>query len=221
MRLSGWVCLCGLFGLVPSACLYDGDDRCGPHQVSISNDRCACEENFIPGANGCVPCGENEVSLNGACSCADGFARANIGDPCELPPAELGVECDTESNPCTEARYPLCHVTEGTSGYCTNECGSSDDCDGAYKCQGQEGGESFCRRPPVGLSDSCDSDADCEGKEATACEAIQSHQCLVPCAAGDTAGCFVGDACCSFPGPFVACVPAFACTAANFGMVVE
>ena len=220
MRLSGLVCLCGLFGLVPSACLYDDDNRCGPHQVAVSNDRCSCEEGYIPGEDGCVACGDKEVALNGACSCAEGFARANDTDPCERPPAELGVECDTESNPCPAGDYSLCHVTEGTSGYCTNACASSDECDGGYKCQ-EADAESFCRRPPVGLSEKCDSNEDCADGEATSCEAIQSHQCLVPCAAGDTAACFVGDACCAFPGPFVACVPASACTPANFGMVVE
>jgi len=219
MRLSGWVCLCGLFGIIPSACLYDPDDRCGPNQVSISNDRCACVEGYVPGENGCIACGENEVASNGACSCAEGFARASDTEPCEPPPGELGVECDTESKPCPDEKYSLCHVTDGSSGYCTNSCTNSEDCDGGYRCQ--DGPESFCRRPPVGLSQPCDSDEECAGFEATACEAVQSHQCLVPCAAGDTGGCFVGDACCAFPGPFVVCVPADACIPANFGKVVE
>lgn len=218
MRFSALVCLCLVFGILPIACVYDGDDRCGPNQVSISHDRCACQEGFVPGANGCVACGANEAPSNGVCACVEGYARANDAARCERPPEELGVACDTESDSCPEA-YPLCHVTDGTSGYCTNTCTSSEDCDGGYKCQ--EASESFCRRPPVGLGDRCDSDADCADGEATACEMIQSHLCLVPCAAGDTAGCFVGDACCAFPGPFVVCVPADACTSANFGMVVE
>jgi hypothetical protein len=217
--LTSLLSLCALFGVVPVACLYDGSDRCGPNQVSITNDRCACADGYIPGDNGCVACGENEIALNGACSCAEGYARANPTEPCEKPPAELGLECDTESSPCPDETYPVCHEVDGTSGYCTNLCETSDDCDGAYKCQ--EGPEPFCRRPPVGVSDPCDTDEECAGKDASICEKIQSHQCLVPCGPGDTAGCFVGDACCEFPGPFIACVPADACIPSNFGMVVE
>jgi len=205
--------------MIASACVYDSGDRCGPNQISISNDRCACEDGFVPGTNGCVPCGDNERSSNGACVCVDGFARASAATACEPIPNELGADCDTEDNPCPDGAHPLCRVTDGTSGYCTSACSTSAECDGGYKCQEDaEGG--FCRRPPLGFGESCDSDEDCSG-EATACEAIQSHLCLVPCAAGDTAGCYVGDACCSFPGPFVACVPADACTPENFGMVVE
>lgn len=220
-RLYGFVIASALLGLLPTACLYDSGDRCGPHQVTISNDRCACEDNYVPSTSGCVACGENEKSTNGACVCVVGYGRASPAEACEPIPAELGAECDTDGAPCPEGTaYPLCHVTDGTSGYCTNTCSSSEDCDGGYKCQ--EGGEeNYCRRPPLGFGDDCDSDEDCAGGEATACEATQSHLCLVPCAAGDSAGCFVGDVCCGFPGDFVVCVPTEACIPSNFGTPVE
>lgn len=215
------VWLCVLLGIVPTACLYDDGDRCGPNQISISDDRCVCADDFVVGTNGCVPCGENEEASNGACVCIDGYGRASEADACEPIPVELGAECDTESAPCPEASaYPLCHATDGTSGYCTNSCSSSDDCDGGYRCQ-EGGDQNFCRRPPLGFADDCDSDEDCADGEATACEVVSSHLCLVPCAAGDTAGCFVGDVCCGFPGDFVVCVPSDACTPSNFGTPVE
>lgn len=205
---------------MPTACLYDASDRCGPHQVSISDDRCVCEDNYVPSTSGCVACGENERSSSGACVCIDGYARGSDAQACEPIPAELGAECDTDSAPCPEGTaYPLCRVTDGTSGYCTNTCESSDDCEGGYKCQ-DSGDERFCRRPPLGFGDSCESDEDCTG-EATACETVMSHLCLVPCAAGDSAGCFVGDVCCGFLGDFVVCVPSEACTPSNFGTPVE
>jgi hypothetical protein len=217
-RLSGLLAVCGLLGIIASACVYDSSDRCGPNQRSISSDRCVCADGFVPGTNGCMPCGEHELAFNGACVCEDGYARASAAEACEPIPDELGAACDTESTPCAAEKYSLCHVNDGTSGYCTNTCSSASDCDGGYKCQ--EGGESFCRRPPLGFGDTCKSDDDCTG-EATVCETIQSHLCLVPCAAGDTAGCFIGDVCCEFPGPFVACVPSDACTPENFGTMVE
>jgi hypothetical protein len=174
-RLYGFVLSFALLGLLPTACLYDSGDRCGPHQVTISNDRCACEDNYVPSTSGCVACGENEKSTNGTCVCVVGYGRASPAEACEPIPAELGAECDTDSAPCPEGTaYPLCHATDGTSGYCTNTCASSEDCDGGYKCQ--EGGEeNYCRRPPLGFGDDCDSDEDCAGGEATACEATQSQ----------------------------------------------
>jgi hypothetical protein len=206
-------------GLIGSACVYDPDDRCGPHQVVISHNRCACEPGFVPGDSGCEPCGDNERESSGACVCVDGYARPAEGAACEVIPAELGATCDTQSEPCSDGPYPLCHETNGSSGYCTSSCSSDEDCSGGYKCH-TDGAEGFCRRPPVGYGKSCDSDEDCEGGEATFCETIQQYVCLVPCSAGNIDGCFEGEVCCNFVVFEPICVPADACTA-NGGLEVE
>jgi hypothetical protein len=210
-RLSALVWLSTLLGAAPSACVYDGDHRCGPHQQLISNDRCACEAGYVPGTEGCIPCGDNERESNGECVCVSGYARAAVGAACEAVPAELGAACDTTSAPCSLGKYPLCHVTSGTSGYCTNGCSSASVCDGGYKCH-QDGADSYCRRPPLGYGNSCKTDADCSAGEATFCEKIQSNLCLVPCSAGHSDVCFEGEVCCNFVLFNPICVPSDSCT---------
>jgi hypothetical protein len=218
-RLVAIFLWCGSVGLLGSACLYDPDDRCGPHQVSIAEDRCECEAGFVPGAQGCVPCGDNEAESGGECVCVDGYARPSEGAPCESIPEELGADCDLNSKPCAEGPYPLCHVTNGASGYCTSGCDSDDDCSGGYKCH-LDGADSYCRRPPLGYAKSCESDEDCADGEATYCEVIQQHVCLVPCSEGNTAGCFEGEVCCNFVLFQPICVPTAAC-AENGGIEVQ
>jgi hypothetical protein len=209
-RLSALLLTSTLLGLGVPGCVYDPDDRCGELQHEIDNDRCVCDAGYVPSDTGCVPCGDHEVEKNGACECVPGFARPAEGATCEEIPAELGIACD-DSTPCLEGgKYPLCHVTEDAAGYCTSTCTDDGDCGGGYRCQA-DGEAGFCRRPPVGFGDDCDSDADCTG-EATFCETIQSHVCLVRCSAGKTAGCFVGDVCCDYSLFEPVCVPATACT---------
>jgi hypothetical protein len=220
LRLSGLVLLGLVLSVAPVACVYDGDNRCGPHQVLLSEDRCACDDDYIPGPGGCVPCGENERASNGSCVCVDGFARAADNAACAEIPAELGADCDTDSTPCPDgSKYPLCHVVNGTSGYCTSTCADSGDCDGGYKCH-QNGSDSFCRRPPIDYGNSCQTADDCAGGEATFCETIQSHLCLVPCEAGKTDGCFEGDVCCDFAIFHPICVPSNACESMT-GTVIQ
>lgn len=199
-----------LLGVAPSACVYDAGQRCGPHQTEIDKDRCICEMGYVPGTAGCIPCGEHETASNGACVCDAGYARPADGAACAPIPAELGTACDSDSAPCAAGPYPLCHVTEGTSGYCTNACRDAQDCDGGYKCH-EAGSDSYCRRPPLGYGDSCQSDDDCAGGEATYCETLQSNLCLVPCAAGKTDGCFEDEVCCNFVVFEPICVPNDAC----------
>ena len=191
--------------------MYDADDRCGPHQVPYVEDRCVCEAGFVPGDEGCVPCGDNEVESGGECVCAEGYARSVEGEACALIPADLGADCDTESEPCADGPHALCHVTSGSAGYCTNSCSSDEDCSGGYKCH-VDGADSFCRRPPVGYGKSCDADEDCADGEATFCETIQARQCFVPCEAGNTDVCFEGEVCCNVV-LYVMCLPAEACAA--------
>lgn len=220
VRLSGLVLLGALLSVGPSACVYDAANRCGPHQLILDNDRCGCEAGYVPGTAGCIPCGDNERETNGACVCVKGFARPADGAACEPLPAALGTACDSESTPCEPgSKYTLCHVTDGTSGYCTSACASQDDCDGGYKCH-EDGADSFCRRPPLGYGDSCKTDDDCAGGEATFCEKFQQHICLVPCSAGKTDVCFEGESCCDFVIFHPICVPTDQCSA-NAGTVVQ
>jgi hypothetical protein len=209
-RFFGFVWVSALLSVAPSACVYDASERCGPHQVLLGADRCACDEGYVPSTNGCVPCGEDERESNGECVCVDGFARPADGAACELIPAALGEDCGPDSAPC-DPDYPLCHESEGTPSYCTNACQSDDDCTGGYKCH-LDGADSYCRRPPLGYGDSCKTDDDCADGEATFCETIQSKLCLVPCAAGKTDGCFEGEVCCDFTLFNPICVPNDACT---------
>jgi hypothetical protein len=209
-QLFGFVWLGTLLGMALSACVYDDSQRCGPHQVLLGSDRCACEAGYVPGDSGCVPCGEDERESNGECVCIEGYARPAEDAACELIPEALGTACDTEGAPCRNEQYPLCHATDGTHGYCTSGCASSADCNGGYQCH-EDGADSFCRRPPVGYGDSCQSDDDCAEGEATYCDTIQSHLCLVRCSAGNTDVCFEGEGCCDFTIFDPICVPDGVC----------
>ena len=217
-RLTGFLWSSGLLSLALSACVYDGSQRCGPHQVLLTDDRCACDDGYVPGTSGCVPCGDDERESNGECVCVDGYARPAEGAACEVIPAELGTACDTESAPCAAGKYPVCHVTDGTQGYCTSVCSSSTDCDGGYRCH-LDDADSYCRRPPLGYGKSCTTDDECADGDATFCETLQSHLCLVPCAAGKTNVCFEGEVCCDFTVFQPICVPQDSC-ASQSGKVV-
>lgn len=201
-----------LLSVAASACVYDPDDRCGEHQ-RFESDRCWCEPGFVPGDAGCVPCGELEMEVNGSCVCLDGYARPSEGAACEAIPTALGEPCDSAGQGCSDERYPLCHLTSDSEGYCTSACSSEEPaCDGGYKCQ-DEGAGSYCRRPPLGYGKSCETSADCAGGEASYCETLQSHVCIVPCQAGMTDVCFVGEVCCDFVLFEPVCVPTSACDA--------
>lgn len=215
-RLTGFLWLSALVGLVPAACVYDADDRCGPQRSLIDNDRCVCEAGLVPGESGCVPCPENEEESSGECVCVSGYARASDAAECAPIPAALGADCDADAD-CDEP-YPVCHVGAADAGYCTASCTSDDDCDGGYRCQ-RAGDDGFCRRPPLGYGDKCASDDDCAAGEATYCEVLQTKKCLVPCEAGQTEVCFVGEVCCDYVVFHPICVPADAC--AERGTVVE
>lgn len=198
-------------GFALPACLYDADDRCGPNQVVISHDRCACIAGLVEGPGGCVPCGAHEEERSGTCVCEDGFTRADPGATCEPAPSGLGDACD-EDAPCAPGEYPECHVTEGTAGYCTSVgCKSSSDCAADYTCEDSET-EPYCRRPPEGYGDSCESDVDCAGGEATFCQPNEKI-CLVPCEVGASNSCSSDEVCCDFSlfGAGIFCTPRDRC----------
>lgn len=208
-----------LGSVLPTACVYDPDQRCGPHQRYLEPDRCECIDGYVPAEEGCEPCGEHERESNGACVCEAGYARPSDAAPCEEVPDLLGLACDSDAAPCPAGPYELCHAVDGTSGYCTSACSDDADCDGGYRCQGS-GSDAFCRRPPVGFGEKCQSDADCAEGEATYCDTIQSNLCLVRCSAGNTDVCFVGESCCNFVIFEPICTPSAACTQ-NGGQVLE
>jgi len=190
-----------LFALVgaimPSACVYDSSDRCGPNQVMYEDLRCVCDEFSAQTATGCERCGANEVP--GATGCE--------------PAGGIGAACDA-TKPCTDAVYNHCEAGANGSGYCTKaDCASTDDCTGGYACD-LSVTPSVCRRPPAGLGMSCTADADCAGTEATYCDTFQSHSCLVQGCSVAPDNCFTGWDCCdlsAFLVPQPICVPEGAC----------
>jgi len=215
-RAAFAVAVAGLFVSLPTACTFDPDDRCGENQVIYGdNVRCVCAEGSALTAEGCVRCAEGEVAGENGCVCAAGESRPAPGAPCEATPAGLGVSCDTQEMPCSDATYDHCETGEGTQGYCTNvDCSDPGDCQGGFACD-TESSPSVCRRPPLGLGKACESDADCAGGEATYCDAFVSRTCLVSDCSLTADDCFVGYACCdlsAFGVPQPLCVPEGTCT---------
>ncbi|MBN2194025.1 MAG: hypothetical protein JW751_14515 [Polyangiaceae bacterium] len=185
--------------VTPSACVFDPDDRCGPHQVPYGdNQRCVCEDGYAWAEGGCVACEDHEVASADGCVCEEGYSRLTEGGPCELPPPGLGAECD-EDNPCGEP-YPQCEPVDGATGYCTSVgCETSDDCEAGYACDDTVD-PTVCRRPPTGLGQPCESDEDCAGTEATYCDLFVTMGCLVQGCTLDPDNCFVGYECCDLSG---------------------
>ncbi|HET7540383.1 MAG TPA: hypothetical protein VFK05_10950 [Polyangiaceae bacterium] len=97
--------LFALLGALPSACVYDSSDRCGPHQVMYEDLRCVCDATSAPTATGCEPCGDNEVPGAMGCECKPGFTKP-AGGVCEAviecaKPEDCpeGYACDLEVTP--------------------------------------------------------------------------------------------------------------------------
>lgn len=177
----------------PTGCvLCQANEEAGPAG-------CVCKVGFgraNPTA-ACAPCGESEiVGATGACECAPGFAKAAANAPCAAAPAGQGTSCDAASAPCTDATHNYCHVTPGTTGYCTTQaCTSDAECTGGYLCD-LKATPSYCRRPPIGFGKSCTSDADCAGTEATYCDLFVTQSCLVSGCSLTPDNCFSGTECC-------------------------
>ncbi len=194
----------GLLAAV-SACVYDADDRCGPNQVKVDHGRCACAANTVPAAEGCDFCPEHEVAESGSCVCESGFERAEESGPCVLETIGLGDACDDDSA-CMKAPYTHCQASPGGA-YCTNlDC--SGECEGGYACD-TAASPPYCRRPPTGQGAACTSQDDCAGNEASYCEMLQGHICLVQGCVIDGSDCYVGWTCCDLSafGFSTLCVP--------------
>ena len=207
VRLGAWA----LLGALSYGCLYDEDDRCSAGQWLFDGAVCVCGEGSVLTEAGCVPCGENEVPGVSACDCAPGFSRAAADAPCTAAPSTLGVACDA-TTPCADAAYGVCQAANGSAGYCTEACTTSDDCEGGYACD-TAATPPYCRRPPSGAGRSCTDSTECADTEATLCESFMLHQCVVVC--DPTApDCFPGTQCCDFTmfgAPAPLCLPLGAC----------
>ena len=197
LRYRGAAAFFALLGVLPSACVYDASDRCGPNQVMYKDLRCICDEQSAPNATntGCEVCSGDEVPSATGCVCKPGYARPDAAGECELVPTGLGAACDVTA-PCCDAEFSHCEAGTDGSGYCTSTgCTSADECTGGYACDATVT-PSVCRRPPVGLGTSCASAADCAGTEATYCDTFKTHSCQVEGCSLAPNDCFSGFECC-------------------------
>jgi hypothetical protein len=211
-RRAAWSVVVPLAMLaVVAGCVYDGGDRCGPNQVLVSADRCACEPGMVPVAIGCGPCGEYEVADDDACVCEEGYVRAEETGPCVPDLPGLGVACD-ESTPCVTEPFTHCQIS-AAGGYCTSSgCADTSECSAGYACDATAT-PPYCQRPPTGQGVSCTAQEDCASYEATYCETAQGQVCLVQgCEVGGS-DCFSGWQCCDLSafGYPTLCVPEGTC----------
>jgi hypothetical protein len=177
--------------LLPS-CLVDPERRCGAHPV-LQGELCACETGYGLTGNQCLACGEHEVGSLSGCECAPGFGRTDPTLPCTATDA-LGQACSADSG-CSDALFDYC-ASADQNGYCTRpDCQSSADCSNDYSCN-TRGARSFCQRPPTGFGTACQSTADCAGFEASYCEALSSHSCLLNGCKADPSECPGDWSCC-------------------------
>jgi hypothetical protein len=182
-----------------TACRYDRDDRCGPHQRLDDTGVCACEPHArLDVARGtCVPCGDREEARGERCECKAGFARPGPGAACAPVVEGLGDPCGP-ARACTTAAFPHCRVAPGASeGYCTRAgCAATADCPAGWACDTASTPPS-CQRPPTGQGKACAGPADCAGLEAGHCETFFVKACLVEgCKVEDPKTCHEGWRCC-------------------------
>lgn len=205
-RRALWVAL----GLIGAGCVYDADDPCGPGQVRWEDSSlCVCAEGTAYTPEGCVSCGEHELATPTGCACEPGYARTLQTEPCLEIPADIGAACASDAE-CLNPSFPHCQLG-GAEGYCTSiNCASDADCTGGYACN-LTGAPPFCQRPPVGAGQPCTTDADCAGTEATFCDTLFAHSCLVQNCTVTPNNCFGGTECCNVGGPLNLCIPAGAC----------
>lgn len=206
--------LVGALGAISFAgCVYDANDRCSANEV-LDGKKCVCVAGAAMTDHGCVLCGEHEVPTAGECVCADGYMRSGANATCVPVPTALGAACDTTATPCSDPTYDFCQPIATTQGYCTTSgCASSADCVGGYACD-TTASPAYCKRPPTGLGQACQSAADCASYEATYCEAVQTHECMVEGCTLSPDDCFEGYECCDLTALGLAktlCVPVGGC----------
>jgi hypothetical protein len=202
-----------LLGLSIAGCVIDQDDLCGPNQVSwVGKERCVCAEGTAYTPEGCVACGEHELSSPNGCVCESGFARSLPTEPCSPIPEGIGTACSSDAE-CSNPGYPHCQQSSAGDGYCTTlGCVDATGCSGGYACNTLSS-PSFCQRPPTGAFVPCSMPTECAGFEASFCEAFVSKACLVPDCTVDPNSCFPGTECCDFSFLMLPnlCIPAGQC----------
>jgi len=183
--------------LLAVACIYDPDHRCGPHQHLGDNSSCICDDGLIQQGQSCVPCGENETWQSGVCVCSDGYTRSSSdGGACVL--GGPGSSCDPKANPstCAGSDFTVCRDPGEGAGYCTTTCAQDADCPHGFACD-TTATPPTCKSAAVGEGDDCKSAADCTGKDATYCETVLVHKCLVSgCSIDNPISCSEGWSCC-------------------------
>lgn len=171
----GWASLpllCSVAFVAFGGCVYDSEQRCGKHQVLLTeNDTefCACDPRSAATEEGCVPCGEHEVPGPNGCLCAPGFSRSNDDEVCvACGPNEMagtdGCECtsgyarasaDAECEPCgTDETIPCASGAQGAA--CDPAQNPCTDSTHDY-CHVAEGRAGYC------TVDGCTEGGDCTG----------------------------------------------------------
>ena len=194
---------------IAGGCIVDEDDRCGPHMVVSDIDACVCEAGYVLVNKQCITCPEHERVQGAGCVCDDGYERLAEGASCTVQPTS-GPGSDCAAAACADPDFPYCTKAPNDDQYCTSQgCSSSADCPETYACAASAAG-SFCQRTPKGMASPCEVDDDCQGYEATFCETLISHSCLVQGCSLSQNDCFQGWECCdvtSYGMPIPICIP--------------
>lgn len=181
MRRAAAMLLGGLAIVALVSCVYDSNKRCGPHQVLQMDNggQCVCDEHSVGTADGCVPCGTNEVVGATGCQCAPGFGKSGPSEPCTLGGGVDAGPSDSQSDASSTSQ----------------QCASNDDCTDGSACD-LKVSPSVCRQPPVGLGKACSASSDCAGTEATFCDVMVTKACAVQGCSLAPDNCFPGYICC-------------------------
>lgn len=181
--------------LLASSCIYDPDHRCGPSQHLSANSTCSCDDGLVFQGQDCVPCGDNEQWAAGACVCADGYLRDDMG-ACVLSSAGTACDPEAKANTCTQAPYTACRERSTGVGYCTAECAADADCPHGFACD-TTASPATCKTFASGQGDPCKTADDCKGKDANYCENTVAHVCIVVgCDPKSALSCSEGFSCC-------------------------
>jgi hypothetical protein len=186
-----------LVALLAASCIYDPNHRCGPNQHLGDNSSCDCDDGLILQGQFCVPCGDNEVWQSGVCVCSDGFTRTS-GDGGTCVQGGPGTSCDltASTSSCMDPDFPVCRDHGDGNGYCTVTCDSNTDCPHGFTCDTTVT-PATCKTAATGEGDACAAQADCAGKDASYCENVILHKCIVPsCAVNSPISCSEGWSCC-------------------------
>ena len=194
---------------IVGGCIYDADERCGPHMLVSAIDACICEEGYVLVGKECITCPEHERVQGSGCVCDAGYERLADGAACTVVP-DSGPGADCAAASCRDAAFPVCIEAPNQDRYCSSRgCEGSTDCPEGFACAASAEG-SFCQRSPKGMTSPCETDDDCQGYEATFCETLISHSCLVQGCSLSQNDCFEGWECCdvtSYGMPIPICIP--------------